>query len=302
VGVLIFWSRSQWRRRFQFSWDSLKELSGFGISIFGSKLLNFFNQNTDNFLIGFFLGETALGYYAVAYRVLQVLTQLLVDTINQVALTTFSRLQQDPENLFRTFFKTLRLSSLVSFPIFLAVSVLSQELVIIIFGYQWQFAAPVMQILSLGGLVYLILFLNQSIFASVGHPEILLRLEILNVVFNVVACLIAVQWGILAVALAFVCSDFLVIPISLWLLKSILKLSLEQYFRQFLPALSCTTVMLMLIVACKLKVSSLWSPASTLLFCTLVGGLAYGLCLRLFYPLTFQEIKQLTQLVRKGRA
>ena len=216
VGVLIFWSLSQWRPRFQFSWDSLKELSGFGISIFGSKLLNFFNQNTDNFLIGFFLGETALGYYAVAYRVLQVLTQLLVDTINQVALTTFSRLQQDPENLFRTFFKTLRLSSLVSFPIFLAVSVLSQELVIIIFGYQWQFAAPVMQILSLGGLVYLILFLNQSIFASVGHPEILLRLEILNVVFNVVACLIAVQWGILAVALAFVCSDFLVIPISLW--------------------------------------------------------------------------------------
>ena len=60
---------------------------------------------------------------------------------------------------------------------------LSQELVITIFGQQWQPAAPVMQILSLGGLVYLILFFNQSVFASMGRPELMLRLELLNVFF-----------------------------------------------------------------------------------------------------------------------
>ena len=64
VGVLMFWSLSHWRPGLQFSWNALQELSGFGISIFGSKLLTFFNQNTDNLLIGFFLGEVALGYYA----------------------------------------------------------------------------------------------------------------------------------------------------------------------------------------------------------------------------------------------
>lgn len=299
VGVLMFWSLSHWRPGLQFSWNALQELSGFGISIFGSKLLTFFNQNTDNLLIGFFLGEVALGYYAVAYRVLQVLTQLLVDTSNQVALTTFSRLQQEPEQLLRAFLKVIRLSSLVSFPIFLAVSVLSQELVITIFGQQWQPAAPVMQILSLGGLVYLILFFNQSVFASMGRPELMLRLELLNVFFNVFACLIAVRWGILAIAVAFVISDFLVIPISLGLLKQTFELSLQDYARQFLPALSCTTMMLMSIIVLKFQLASVINSMTTLLLYILIGGLVYGLCFRLFYPQLFQEILHLSQFVNK---
>ena len=300
VGVLVFWHLSNWRPKLRFSWSSLRELSGFGVSIFGSKLLTFFNQNTDNILIGFFLGETALGFYAVAYRVLQVLTQLLVDTANQVALTTFSRLQHDPEHLLSTFYKVLRLSSLVSFPMFLAVSALSQELVVTIFGRQWQASAPVMQVLALGGLVYVILFFNQSIFVSIGRPAILLRLEILNALLNILACLIAVRWGILAVAFAFVLSDFMIIPVSLWLLKRTLNLSLSLYFRQFIPALSCATVMLILILIFKLKFASTMSPLTTLLFCTLLGGLAYGLCLRLFSPTLFQELKQLSQMVKKS--
>jgi PST family polysaccharide transporter len=299
AGVLIFWGLSHWRPRLRFSWSALKELSSFGLSIFGSKILTFFNQNTDNLLIGYFLGETALGYYAVAYRVLQVLTQLLVDTINQVALATFSRLQQDRDHLLRVFFKVLRLSSLISLPIFLAVSVLSQELVVTIFGYQWQSAAPIMQVLSFGGTVYLILFFNQTMFASIGRPGLMLRLEILNVAFNVFACLVAIRWGVLAVAFAFVFSDFLVIPVSLWLLKITLRLSLVEYFRQFFPALSCTTIMLSLMIVLKLRFAGIMSHATILLLCTLLGGIAYGLCLRLFNPLLFQEIKDLFQLVQK---
>ena len=56
-------------------------------------------------MIGYFLGTAALGFYTVACKVLDAMTQLLGSTTTQVALPVFSRLQEDLEQFQKAFYR-----------------------------------------------------------------------------------------------------------------------------------------------------------------------------------------------------
>jgi len=77
MSVLIF-TVARWHPRWEFSWPSLQGVIRFGSGLFGSSLLNYYGRNAYNFLIGRFLGATALGFYSMAY-------QLMVFPLSQVS-------------------------------------------------------------------------------------------------------------------------------------------------------------------------------------------------------------------------
>lgn len=93
VSIFVLWGTVDWRPRFRFSFKHFKDLYSFGVYLLMSKFIKFFEKRSDNLLIGYFLCEVALGYYAIAYHILEVMTNLLVKTVDKVALPTFSRLQ-----------------------------------------------------------------------------------------------------------------------------------------------------------------------------------------------------------------
>jgi len=290
VGVCVFWYVSDWRPSLQFSLSCLRELSSFGVSILGSNILAFFNNNLDTLLIGYFLGEVALGYYAIAYRVLQVLTQLLIGTVNQVTLPLLSRLQTEPVRFLNAFYKIVGFGSLVALPIFLGVATLAPELVTVVFGQQWIPAAPIMRVLAFCGIFYIVLFFNTSAFVAMGRPNVRLRLEFFNVALNTVGCLIAVQWGVLAVAYAYALSDFLVIPLSVWMLNKLLKISVKDYIKPLCPAVAFTLVTVAWVSFWRYQLSVWFVPVAVLSVCVLTGATLYILCFKQFCPAAFDQV------------
>lgn len=297
VGVVTFWNLSNWRPKPDFSLDHLKELYSFGVSALSSNLLTYFNQNTDTLLIGYFLGSVALGYYAVAYRVFQVLIQLLVQTPNQVIFPTFSRLQSNLERLVHAFYKALQFSSMIAFPFFFGVVSLADELVLTIFGEQWYPSAPIMQVLCLGGVVYFVILLNQSIFTALGHPFRNVKLDILNSTLNFIFCFLAIKWGVLAVALAYITSDFLILPASIWMLKNLLKITFLDYVNRLVAPLTYSITMMVAIVILKSFLIELVEPYWILVISTILGGIVYGAMLIIFTPHLFYELWGLRKLL-----
>jgi PST family polysaccharide transporter len=301
VGVVVFWQLSDWRPKLTFSLRHLKELYGFGFSTLSYRVLTYLNQNTDTLLIGYFLGSVALGYYAVAYRVFQVLTQLLVDTPNQVVFPVFSRLQQDLDRLTNVFFKAIQFSSLIAFPMLFGVISLARELVLTIFGNQWYLSIPLMQILSIGGIVYFILLFNQSVFIALGYPSWNMRLEALNCIFNILLCAVAVQWGVLAVACAYIVSDLLVIPASLWVLRESMAISLTGYAVRLLIPLTYSAAMMAVILLVKNLMLASLSPLWMLPIYTFVGGVFYAVLVFTFTPNLFYELWSFRGFLSKNK-
>lgn len=296
VAVFVLWGASDWRPRFKFSIKHFQELFSFGINIVIFQFLSFFNKRSDNLLIGYFLGEVALGYYAIAYRVLQVMTQLLVFTTKQVALPTFSRLQTEPERFRQAFYKATKFTSLVAFPTFLGMATLAPELVVSLFGAQWIPATPVMQVLAFAGMINSISLFKGSVFMAMGKPSWQLKIGLFQAALNLIAFLVAVRWGIIAVALAYVISSYIVFPITQWAISKLINIPLLMYLKQFITPVISSLGMVCFILISKIILDNWIGDQGLLIICILIGIISYGLIIRIVEADLFKELLNLVRI------
>ena len=298
VEVFIIWGAIDWRPKLRFSVQHLQGFLNFGLNILALKFLAFCNKRTDNLLIGYFLGEEALGYYLIAFRVLEVMSQLLVSTTKQVALPTFSRLQTEPERFRQAFYKVTLFTSLVAFPTFSGMIIFTRELVLTLFGEQWLPSVPVMQILACAGILNAISFFNSSVFMAMGKPSWKLRLSLLNAVLNLIACLLAVQWGIVAVALAYVVSSYLGFPVGQWAISKLIHVPVRTYLKQFISPAICSLIMIFGIVTFKYFMIDLVDEKILIVLGTLTGIIIYGLSIRVLYPPIFEDLLKTVEMIK----
>ncbi|TVQ45338.1 MAG: lipopolysaccharide biosynthesis protein [Gloeocapsa sp. DLM2.Bin57] len=296
VVVLVMWRAIKWRPQFRFSKKHFQDLFGFSIYVLLYKVVKFFERNSDNLLIGYFLGEVALGYYAIAYRILEVMTQLLVNTINQVSLPVFSRLQKQPEYFRQAFYRVTQLITLIAFPAFLGMLTLAPIVITTLFGEQWSNSVPVMRILTFMGILSSLSFLNLAVFVALGKPDWRLWLSLFNGIFSFLVALLVIDKGIIAVAIAFVVGVYSIFPANLWLLKKLINISWLTYFKQFLTPLLGSSVMVASLYLTTYFLEIWLSPIALLLVCTAVGLLSYPLTIRLINPQLFQELLSLFSL------
>lgn len=296
VGVLVLWWASDWRPGLKVSGKHFSELFGFGINVVGFNFLDFFNRRADNLLIGYFLGPLALGYYSVAYRVLTVMILLLTKTMTSVAVPTFSRLQGELGRLREAFYTVTQLTSLISFPTFLGMAVLAPELVQLLFGDKWAPSVPVMQALAFTGIYQSVSYFNGSVLTAMGKPSWRLRLNFFAAGINIVAFASVVRWGILAVAVAYVVTGYLLSPFYLWLVRKIIHIDITVYLRQYVAPLSASGVMVVAILGTKQVLSNLVNLPALLATCTVIGGTTYAITILLIAPTLFQRSLKLAEL------
>lgn len=295
VGVIILWRVSDWKPSFRFSKNHFSELFSFGSYVIGINLLNFLNRHADDLLIGYFLGPTLLGLYTVAYRLIAIMTDLLTSVTNAVAFPAFSRLQNEPERMRRALYQVTQYTSLITFPAFIGVAVIAPELVVAVFGSQWTPSIPVMQVLAFIGILHSLLYFNSSVFMATGKPAWSFHIAILNAVANVIAFVLVVRWGIIAVAAAYVIRGYLLSPLPVWLLKRIINIELKTYLNQFVAPLVGSSIMAALIIGLKLLLDDRLGLYLRLILYILGGGLAYLLAIRWLVNPVWREIITLIQ-------
>ncbi|MBD1914253.1 MULTISPECIES: lipopolysaccharide biosynthesis protein [unclassified Leptolyngbya] len=297
LGSITLWVCSDWRPGFKVSARHFHDLFGIGVHIMGFNFLTFFNTRINDFLVGYFLGATALGYYTVAYKVLNVMTQLLVNTTRDVALPTFSRLQSDPERFRRAFYKATQLTSTIAFPTFLGMAVLAPELNVLLFGEQWAPSIPLMRILAFMGVLRAITFFKGSVFVAMGKPAWWFWLSVLNATLNLVGFAIALPFGIMAVTAASVIRGYLVFPVGQWAVSKLIQERLSTYLGTFVAPVSSAVVMAGVILIVRAALQDVLKPLELLIVGTAIGSLVYVTMIYLISPKLFTELLGIARMV-----
>lgn len=278
VGVIALWTASDWRPRFRFSKVHFRELFSFGSSVLGFKLLRFAERRVDNLMVGSFIGATALGFYVVAYRLLNLVINVTTSVIGSVAFPVFAKIQAEPEQVQKAYYKAVRQTSVMSFPAFLGLIAIAPEATRVFFGNQWDASVPAMQVLAVAGVAQSILFVNGVVLKSLGRPGWRMVIMAVSVALLVGAFAVAVQWGITAVAWALVIITYAMAPVWLAATHRLVELSFRRYLAQIVPPLVASALMVGSVFALKLAVDGLILPwRVTLLVVT--GVLVYGVAL-----------------------
>ncbi len=297
AGVIVLWRASDWRPGFNVSKKHYKELFTFGFAILGNNILKVFDRRSGDLFIGYFLGPTLLGYYTVGYRLLLVIMRLVSGITNAVAFPAFSHLQQNPKRMLRAFYKATQYTSLLAFPVFTGLAALAPELIPALFGEKWAPSIPLMQILALIGILQSVLVFNGSVMKACGKPSWQFGIMVLTTACSVVGLLLAVRWGIVAVAVSLVIVGYSLAPISCLAVRRLIQIEFRTYLGQFMAPLSASLVMVMVIVGLKYILQhqelNLYLQLSTYLA---AGVMTYLLVIGLTARSLFRQVLELISL------
>lgn len=153
----------------------LEKIKDFSIYWFGFNLLNYFARNIDNLLTGKILGETALGYYDKAYKLMLYPVQNLTYVLNPIMHPIMAKYQHDLRKIYANYIKALKILSLAG--VFISVYSLfnGREIILIFFGKQWEKSIIAFKILSLSIWFQITNSSTGAIYASINKTKLLLK-------------------------------------------------------------------------------------------------------------------------------
>lgn len=297
AGVITLWQISDWRPGFNATWSHFKELFSFGINIVGSNFVDFFSLHGDDFLIGYFLGPVALGYYSIAYSLLIAMSDLLISVPNAVLFPTFSRLQSEYERMRQSFCEVAKLQSIVAFPIFIGISIMAPEVVNFLYGKTWNPSIPVIQILMFKGIIQSATYLYSSVIKAVGKPSWRLFIWTLTAILNLAGFFLVVRRGIIAVALVYVLVGYLVLPLYFLIIKYLIHVPFWTHLQQYIPALCSSIVMIGVVFGLKSIIGNEVEFYTRMFILVSCGALTYFLVLNLIQPKLTRQLTDLAHLI-----
>ena len=201
------------------------------------------NQNCDTFLIALIFGPVNAGLYNVGKRVRLALQMVVGEPIRGIALPTLAEMQNDHEKLRRGILKSLMMLCVICSPAFFGASAVAHDAVHVIFGPKWMAAAPVMQLLSLGGLSVVLLAYNDNIFILKNRPMWCLYIALTYSLLAIVLVVCFWRFKIHAMALPFVLPYLIVFPLSAALVSRSIAVTPSQWIIAMLPGIGSAAVM-----------------------------------------------------------
>lgn len=146
-----------------------------------------------------------------------------------------------------------------------------------------------MQILAFIGIVRSVIFFNRPVILACGKPSWAFAIALINAVVNVAVIVVAVRWGIVAVALAFVIRGYLILPLLLWVMWKLIRLGPISYLRQFAAPLGASLGMVLAVLVAKHFLIDVTTVRVVLPLCILIGGVVYFLTILLAAPAAARE-------------
>lgn len=215
--ALGVWLLSDWRPGRPRRNAGVKGMLVFGANLTGFNILNYFARNLDNVLIGKVWGAIQLGLYNKAYGLLTLPINQVTAPIASVAIPSLSRLQSNPDEYARYYYRAINVIAFVTMPMMMMLAGLSNEVILLVLGDQWAGAVPIFKVLAFAALLQPVVNPVGWVFVSLGKTDKQLRWAVFAVPMTVLSFVAGLPWGAFGVAVSYtICSLTILTFPGLW--------------------------------------------------------------------------------------
>jgi PST family polysaccharide transporter len=283
--IPVYWKIAKWTPKFRFRKTCFQELFAFSSNILGFNILNYFCRNSDNLIVGKYLGTTILGYYAIAYNLMLKPLQLISWSVGRVLFPTFSSMQDDKERIRAVYTKVVLSISLVTFPMMTGLMVVAKEFILATYGARWEPVVLPLQLLCLVGVVQSIGTTSGPILLSQGKSDLFLKLGIFKAVVSMVAFFVGIRWGLVGLIIGYMLATIAASYSGQHYAGRLIGLKINIFFRSMYPAFICSTAMAILLVGIKYIVLSMINLSNLVVLLIMIptGALFYFALLKTYF-------------------
>lgn len=257
VSIVFAWVVARWRPSLQFDISVLTSIMAFGASLAVTQLIWMLLVRMQDLFIGSFLGPAAVGVYRIAWRVIELIANMLLGPIGNVSLVTFSRMQSELQRLRHAYGQLIGYASFLVFPMVLGFAATAALLIPLIFGENWAAAVPVTQVLSLMVVPFVFNFFGGPALTASNRAGEVLKVAVVQLVTTLIFTWFAVRYGLVAVAAAYVLRAYITLPLQQYMLARHLGIRARDTWSAMALPLGCAAVM-----AAVVYLFQLWLSAS----------------------------------------
>jgi lipopolysaccharide exporter len=276
VATTVFWILAPWRPSLrQASWPVLLEMLRYGRHVSAGNLITLFSRTVDNLAVGRLLNTTALGFYAVTFRLADFPTAVIGHVVGRVMFSAYSILQDDAAGFRRAYVHQLQRVALLAIPLGVTVLVAAEPIVLGLLGEEWGQVITPLRILAGYSLVRNFAATSGAIFMAKGKPYLVPLLALPHVCVVLPALILLIpRFGLSGAAIAtLVAFSASGIP-SFVVAMRLVELKARELVRALWSALVCSLI-LALALALVIPASEGMTPVASLVLVAVVGTVVY---------------------------
>ena len=297
------WLACGWRPGLPRFGSGAMSMITFGAHIMGFNILNYCSTYIANVLLGKTGGAQEVALYGRARQLLLLPIQQVNAPLSSVAISSLSRLVDDGDAYRAMYFRVAGKIAMISIPCVAALISVSDWVVLIILGSQWEAAARIFALLGVAALFLPVGNTSGWLMISQGRTQEFFRWGIVDASLTVAGIAAGLPWGVRGVAAGYAAVTVLLkFPLLFRLIgKSGPVRARDIYRLMAIPFLASAIIMLTL---------HLWRSAADpdMWFGTIAAGIVTVVVSPLVYllfPSTRKEMKDFRYVVDimfRGRA
>jgi O-antigen/teichoic acid export membrane protein len=206
VGIILGRDLVPWRP--QFSIATLQRIVSFGKFTLGTGVSNEISERADIILIGLFLNPVAVAVYTVA-KILWRFFSIFRQVVALLVLPGVSRLfaKKRTADISSVYEKTIAFSYLLLVPFGIAMVVLANPIIAIIYGERYLDSIPVLRVLALYAFFIAPTAIGSMLLTGISRPDAVFKIRWFSTLVNLSLCLACIPlWGPVGAATAVVAS------------------------------------------------------------------------------------------------
>lgn len=209
---------------FQYNPQIVRNIISRGKWLTASGIFDYLFYNGDNIVVGRLLGKSALGLYDMAYRISLLPITEVAEVVSRVTFPVFTRFSEDKVRLRGAYVKVTLTIMSITIPVGILLFLFPKEIILLILGDKWLAAAPVLQVLTIFGVIRSITNPSGAVFLSVKKQEFITVITFVGAATLLMLIVPFVSYfGLIGAGLAAVVASIIQIPILLYFLFRVLK-------------------------------------------------------------------------------
>lgn len=214
---------------------SFKKLFAFGSNVMILGFINNISGNLHQVIIGKYFSTSALGFFNQGNMLKDNVANTLNDSVMNVTFPMLAKLQDDKKRLKKGYQRIMRINSFTIFPLITILILTAEPLILVLLGEKWRGSIIFLQILGISGYVRHLHSINLNILKVFGKGKDYLFQGFFRNGITILGVIIAVNFSVVAMAWAFVFTEFLQLFVNAYYSNKYLKFRLTEQISLILP-------------------------------------------------------------------
>lgn len=233
----------RWRPKLEFDFEHAKPLISYGWKIMLTDLIGTIFNNLGDFAIGVKYTSSQLAFYSKGKQLPMLVRANIYTTLISVLFPAMSKVNSNTQELKLLTRKSVKMLSYVIFPLMFGMLAVAKNMTVVLYTEKWLPIVPFIYIVCVEAMISVLGTVTLQAIKAYGRSDLMLKMEFVKKPIMLISLIIAMKFGVYAIALTLPLNTILELIINGCVVKKLIRYDFRLQFGDCFPALVYSAIM-----------------------------------------------------------